>query len=81
MQNIVTNTTPVNTAQLVQANGMADPVNRNPETKSIQGGSGQVYGPAGWQNVGAPACPDCAPEAPVSEPIGGSDNFTGGCSS
>jgi hypothetical protein len=83
MQNIVTNSKPINT-QLVQ-NGMVDPVDRNPETRTVQGGSGQVYGPGGWQNVGNPV--EAATQtddpniAPVSKPIGASDNFTGGCSS
>ena len=51
----------------------------------MQGGSGQVYGPGGWQNVGNPV--EAATQtddpniAPVSKPIGASDNFTGGCSS
>jgi len=83
MQNIVTNNKPADT-QLVQS-GMIDPVDRDPRTETVEGGSGQVYGPGGWQNVGAPV--EAATQtddpniAPVSRPTGASDNFTGGCSS
>ncbi len=74
MQNVVNDPKPGDT-QLVQSGCGPD---ANQPCQPAQGGPGQVYGVGGWHDVGDPSVEPLA--APVEQPVGASDNFTGGCS-